>query len=109
MKTPPIPIDIISIYRYRLGDLLPLPLRMALYIPDTFNVIFNIETDLSKKGDRLSPSDLFRSYDMQAQSHRDFVSKKKKAFSLAPGGSLHEAGRAFDLDPEGIKIFLNGF
>ena len=54
-------------------------------------------------------SDLFRSYDMQAQSHSDFVSKKKKAFSPPPGGSFHEAGRGFDLDLSSIKISLADF
>src|SRR5262249_4927938 len=47
-------------------------------------------------------SDLFRSFDMQLQSHLDFVNGKKKAFSPPPGGSLHEAGRALDLDLDGL-------
>jgi hypothetical protein len=109
MKSPLIPIDIISIYKNRLGDSLPLPKRMAQSTPDTHTAIFNIATDLAKKGGRLILSDLFRSYDMQAQSHQDFIAGRKKAFSPPPGGSFHEAGRAFDLDLSAIKVSLADF
>jgi len=34
---------------------------------------------------------------------------KKKAYSPPPGGSLHEAGRSFDLDLSAIKISLADF
>ncbi|RAJ76823.1 D-alanyl-D-alanine carboxypeptidase-like protein [Chitinophaga dinghuensis] len=109
MKSPLIPIDIISIYKNSLGDLLPLPSRMARCTPDTYKAIFNIATALAKKGGKLILSDLFRSYDMQAQSHQDYISGRKKAFSPPPGGSFHEAGRAFDLDLSAIKIPLSDF
>ncbi len=109
MKTPLIPISILSIYKNQLGDALPLPSRMAQCTPDTYTAIFNIAKDLAKKGGKLILSDLFRSYDMQAQSHQDYVSGKKKAFSPPPGGSFHEAGRAFDLDLGQIKIPLADF
>lgn len=109
MKSPLIPIDIISIYKNKLGDLLPLPTKMAQCTPDTYTAIFNIATDLAQKGGKLILSDLFRSYDMQAQSHNDYISGKKKAFSPPPGGSFHEAGRAFDLDLSAIKIPLADF
>jgi hypothetical protein len=109
MKSPLIPIDIISIYKNKLGDLLPLPTRMAQCTPDTHTAIFNIAKDLAKKGGKLILSDLFRSYDMQAQSHQDFVAGRKKAFSPPPGGSFHEAGRGFDLDLNAIKIPLADF
>jgi zinc D-Ala-D-Ala carboxypeptidase len=91
MKSPLIPIDIISIYKNRMGDLLPLPSRMAQCTPDTHIAIFNIASDLARKGGRLILSDLFRSHDMQAQSHQDFIAGRKKAFSPPPGGSFHEA------------------
>ncbi|HET6559630.1 MAG TPA: hypothetical protein VFG54_20060 [Prolixibacteraceae bacterium] len=109
MKSPLIPIDILSIYKNRLGDLLPLPSRMAKCTSDTYNAIFNIATDLALEGGRLILSDLFRSYDMQAQSHQDYISGRKKAFSPAPGGSFHEAGRGFDLDLSAIKVSLADF
>lgn len=109
MKTPLIPIDIVSIYKNKLGDFLPLPIRMAQCTPDTYIAIIKIATELSKKGGKLVLSDLFRSYDMQSQSHQDYISGRKKAFSPAPGGSFHEAGRAFDLDLTAIKISLDEF
>lgn len=109
MNSPLIPIDIISIYKNSLGDLVPLPVRMAKCTPDTHTAIFNIAVALSKKGGRLILSDLFRSYDMQAQSHQDFISGRKKAFSPPPGGSFHEAGRGFDLDLRAIKVSLEEF
>ncbi len=109
MKSPLIPINIISIYKNRLGDLLPLPSRMAKCTPDTFDAIFKIAHELAEKNGRLILSDLFRSYDMQAQSHQDYISGRKKDFSPAPGGSFHEAGRAFDLDLDFIKIPLSEF
>ncbi|SHG74410.1 M15 family metallopeptidase domain-containing protein [Chryseobacterium vrystaatense] len=109
MKSPLFPIEIISIYKNKLGDLLPLPQRMARCTADTFTALLNISTDLSAKGGKLILSDLFRSYEMQTQSHNDYLSGKKKAFSPAPGGSFHESGRAFDLDLGAIKISLSDF
>jgi hypothetical protein len=109
MKSPLISIDILSIYKNPLGDALPLPKRMAKCTPDTYSAIFNIATELAKRGGRLILSDLFRSYDMQSQSHNDYMAGKKKAYSPPPGGSFHEAGRAFDLDLGAIKISLADF
>lgn len=109
MKTPLIQTDIISIYKNKMGDLLPVPARMAKCTPDTHKAIFAIATEVAKKGGRLILSDLFRSYDMQFQAHLDYTSKKKKAFSPPPGGSFHEAGRAFDIDLSAIKISLEDF
>jgi len=109
MKSPLVPINIISIYKNSLGDLLPLPARMAKCTPDTYAAIFSIAAELAQKGGKLILSDLFRSYDMQSQSHNDYISGRKKAFSPPPGGSFHEAGRAFDLDLSAIKIPLADF
>ncbi len=109
MKSPLLPLDIVSIYKNKLGDLLPLPIRMAKCTPDTYNAIFKIAQELEKKGGKLILSDLFRSYDMQAQSHQDYIAGRKKAFSPPPGGSFHEAGRGFDLDLSAIKIPLTDF
>lgn len=109
MKTPLVPIDILSIYKNKLKDPLPLPKQMAQCTPDTYTALFNIAGDLAKKGGKLILSDLFRSYDMQAKSHQDYIAGRKKAFSPPPGGSFHEAGRAFDLDLSAIKISLEDF
>lgn len=109
MKSPLLPIDIISIYKNKMGDLVPLPTRMAKCTPDTYTALFSIAKELATKGGRLVLSDLFRSYEMQSQSHNDYISGKKKAYSPPPGGSFHEAGRAFDLDLSTIKISLANF
>lgn len=109
MKTPLLPIDILSIYKNSLGDRVPLPQRMAKCTSDTRAAILGIAQSLANKGGKLILSDLFRSYDMQAQSHQDYIAGRKKAFSPAPGGSFHEAGRAFDIDLGAIKISLADF
>ena len=76
----------------------PLPTRMAKCTPDMANAIDILSIVLVNKKSKLVLSDLFRSYDMQFQAHLDYTSGKKKAFSPAPGGSMHEAGRAMDID-----------
>ena len=109
MKTPLIPVQFPSIYKLANGAPGPLPSRMAQCTPDTKKAVENIARDLELKGGKLILSDMFRSYDMQLQSHKDFVTGKKTAFSPAPGGSLHEAGRAMDIDLSAIHISLADF
>lgn len=109
MKSPLIPIDIISCYVTKFGDRIPLPARMARCTPDTYTAIVNTAASVADRGGKLVLSDLFRSYDMQAQSHQDYVSGRKKAFSPPPGGSFHEAGRGLDIDLEALKISLADF
>ena len=109
MKSPLIPIKILSIYKNKLGDLLPLGSRAGQCTPDTYTAVMNIAKELDSEGGKLILSDMFRSYDMQLQSHKDYLSGKKKPFSAAPGGSFHEDGRAFDLDLSAIKISLADF
>jgi hypothetical protein len=82
---------------------------MALCTPDMHQAILGIDAALRPLGGALILSDLFRSYDMQLQAHLDFVKKRKKAYSPPPGGSMHEAGRAFDLDLSRIRIPLKQF
>ena len=101
--TPLIPINIASIYNG------PLPHRMAQCTPDTKEAIEAVARDLAAMGYGIRLSDLFRSHDMQAQSHADFVEGRKKAFSPPPGGSLHEAGRAMDIDLSSIGVPLSQF
>jgi hypothetical protein len=109
MKTPLTPIQIMSIYTSRTGQRVLLPSRMAVCTPDTAAAIAGIETEVAALGGELLLSDLFRSYDMQLQAHLDYTSHKKKAFSPPPGGSMHEAGRAFDLDLQSLKMPLERF
>jgi hypothetical protein len=101
--TPLLPINIASIYQGLL------PHRLAQCTPDTKAAIEAVARDLASLGFGIRLSDLFRSHDMQAQSHADFVEGRKKAFSPPPGGSLHEAGRAMDIDLSSIGVPLPKF
>jgi hypothetical protein len=102
-------VNIPSIYKNGLGVPVPLPAKLAHATPDMVAAIANIAHDLTAHGGRLVLSDLFRSYDMQMQSHLDYVNGKKKAFSPAPGGSFHEAGRAMDLSLDDLHMPLANF
>lgn len=106
MKTPLQPVQIMSVYRLKSGQRVPLPARLASCTPDTAAALAGIEADLERAGGDLYLSDLFRSYEMQLQAHIDYTSGKKTAFSPAPGGSMHEAGRAFDLDLRSTGVRL---
>jgi len=106
---PLVSIDVESIYKNKQGKRVSLPPRMAHCTPDMKAAIRAVSTELTNRGGHLFLSDLFRSYEMQLQSHLDFVNKKKSAFSPPPGGSMHEAGRALDLDLESLEISLADF
>ncbi|HEX6374743.1 MAG TPA: hypothetical protein VFZ91_03380 [Allosphingosinicella sp.] len=108
MKTPLLPITIASIYEVG-GVKVALPKRMAQCTPDMKKALADLAIRLADTGGKLILSDLFRSYDMQLGSHLDWKSKKKKAFSPPPGGSLHEGGRALDLDLGSLKMKLGDF
>jgi hypothetical protein len=101
--TPLVPIDIASIYHG------PLPKQLALCTPDTKVAILAVAADLTALGFGLRLSDLFRSHDAQQQAHLDFVQGRKKAFSPPAGGSMHEAGRAMDIDLSSIGVPLAKF
>lgn len=109
MKTPLLPIQIASIYKSSSGRRIYLPSRMAVCTPDTNSAILGIKAEIESLGGQLYLSDLFRSYDMQFQANLDYTSGKKKAYSPPPGGSMHEAGRAFDIDLSAIGISLDKF
>ncbi len=108
MKAPLVPISWPSIY-FSGGTRAPLPKRMAQCTPDMKAAISAAAGALAPLGGKLILSDLFRSYEEQAKAHQDFVTGKKSANSPAPGGSLHQAGRAFDLDLEAIHVTLAAF
>ena len=102
-------IAVQSIYANSSGKLANLPSRMARCPPDTKAAILALVDEVRAAGGTLQLSDLFRSVDMQFQAHLDFVTRKKKAFSPAPGGSMHEGGRAFDIDLKALRIPLARF
>lgn len=99
-----VPLNILSIYGTNGNKYGPLPSRMALCTPDTRNALLALSDLVERRhGGRFVLSDLFRSYDMQLQAYLDYVTKKKKAFSPAPVGSMHESGRAFDISLADLK------
>ena len=104
LVTPLVPISVASIYNNS-----ALPTRMAKCTPDTATAIQGVVDDLRGLGHDLRLSDLFRSYEMQRQAHLDFIEGRKKAFSPPPGGSMHEAGRAMDIDLSSIGVTLADF
>lgn len=107
MKTPLVKIAIASIYPIKKPG--NLPDKNARCTPDTKMAVLSIDRDLQAAGGKLVLSDMFRSYEMQTNAHLDFVLKRKTAFSPPAGGSMHEAGRAFDMDLSKIKISLSEF
>ena len=108
MLAPLVAIEITSIYKRR-GNAINLPKRMARCAPDTKTAVLAIHQDLAAQGGALVLSDMFRSYDMQSDAHAKWKSGRKKAYSPPPGGSMHEAGRAIDLDLSRINIGLDKF
>ena len=99
---------VLSVYEVN-GQRVPLPARMAQSTPDMKATLYALRTDLRARGGDLVLSDLFRSYDMQYQAYLDWVTHKKTAYSPPPGGSMHEAGRAFDIDLKSTNVSLPDF
>lgn len=96
MPTSVQPVEILSIYFDNHHNRLKLPNRMAQCTPDTKRAVLRVKDELSSRGIDLFLSDMFRSYDMQLQAHIE--NARKGIHSPLPGGSMHEAGRAIDLD-----------
>lgn len=100
MTAPLVPVEILSIYPENSTNKISLPPKMAQCAPDMKKAVLGARNELQAKGITLRLSDMFRSYDMQLQAHIE--NAKKNVFSPLPGGSLHEAGRAFDLDLDAL-------
>src|SRR5687768_10225447 len=109
MTAPLVRPAITSIYKNAAGELTPLPQRMAHCAPDTRAALYAIRSDVEMSAGALRLSDLFRSYEMQRKAHEDYATGKKSAYSPPPGGSMHEAGRAFDIDLAAIRMPLAQF
>jgi D-alanyl-D-alanine carboxypeptidase len=102
MPTPIVPVDILSTYFDKQKQRLKLPERLAHSTPDTRKAVLAIKAELETAGVNLFLSDMFRSHDMQLQAHIE--NAKKGVFSPLPGGSMHEAGRAMDLDLDALLL-----
>lgn len=95
MPAPLIPVEILSTYFVHHNRVM-LPERMAKCTPDMKKAALNTREDLKARGVDLFLSDMFRSHDEQLQAH--VQNAQIGIHSPLPGGSLHESGRAFDLD-----------
>ena len=100
MLTPLVNVTLPSIYNKA-----NLPSRMARAAPDFAKALAALSEEMPK----LLWSDLFRSYEMQKAANDDYVSGRKSAYSPPPGGSMHEAGRAMDIDLGTIGMTLDKF
>lgn len=96
MPIPLLPVEILSIYFDNQHNRVKLPKLMAQCTPDMRKAALGVRDELAAMGVDLFLSDMFRSHDMQLQAHIE--NAKKGIFSPLPGASMHEAGRAFDLD-----------
>jgi hypothetical protein len=108
---PLVPITIPSIYPTDVPkqQRKNLPARFAQCTPDTKRALGQITRQLTHMGGELYLSDMFRSYEMQWQANNDYETGKKRAYSPPPGGSMHEAGRAFDLSLGDLNVTLRAF
>ena len=104
LTTPLVPVVVPSIYNRG-----PLPTRMARCTPDTAAALEGVRSDLAALGFELRLSDLFRSSEMQRQAHDDYVKGRKTAYSPPAGSSMHEAGRAMDIDLTSMGVPLARF
>lgn len=102
MPIPLTPVEIESIYFDKHNQRVNLFPRMAQCTPDTKAALMKIKVELEARGLKLFLSDMFRSHGMQLQAHID--NAKKGVFSPLPGGSMHEAGRAIDLDLDALLM-----
>lgn len=109
MSAPIVPITILSIYKNRTGEYVNLPSRNGQGTPDMRAALSRIGKEVNAAGGIFRLSDLYRTYEMQLQAHMDYVSRKKSAFSPPPGGSMHESGRAFDVDVAALRMSLDAF
>lgn len=94
------PLEKVKIKSSYDGDL---PDQLARCTPDMLAAIRQIAADLKVMRAQLVLSDLYRTYEMQLQAHLEYLTGKKRAYSPPPGGSMHEAGRAFDLELDEIR------
>jgi hypothetical protein len=78
------------------GD--PLPERMAKLFRGAAISLQEVYADVVKKGGHVYISDMFRSAEDQERAHNDFLTGRKSSFSPPSCSSVHEAGRAIDID-----------
>lgn len=98
-----VPIKVLSCYKNSKKQFVPLGSIAGQCVPEFATAINGIITDCKALGCEVRFSDLFRNSSMQNQAHSDYVTGVKKSFSPPAGSSMHEAGRAMDVDLSSIK------
>jgi hypothetical protein len=75
-----------------------LPERMAKMVRSAAEALDKVYEEIVEAGGHLYLSDMFRSAEEQDKAHQDFITGRKTAFSPPACGSVHESGRAIDID-----------
>jgi murein L,D-transpeptidase YcbB/YkuD len=78
------------------GD--PLPQRMAKLVKPAAQALQQVYKDIVAEGGHLFISDMVRSFAEQQKAHEDWKTGRKSAFSPPACNSVHESGRAMDID-----------
>lgn len=76
----------------------PLPAHMARLVEPAAEALARVYRDIVAEGGHLYISDMFRSAEMQQRAHEDWKAGRKTAYSPPACGSVHESGRAIDID-----------
>lgn len=75
-----------------------LPSHMARLIPKAWESLQKVIEDVEEYGGNIRLSDAFRDNRDQMKAHLDYRMGRKEQYSPPPGLSMHEAGRAIDID-----------
>jgi hypothetical protein len=76
----------------------PLPRRMAKLVREAAEALAGAIRQVAAEGGHLYISDMFRTAADQQRAHEDWRAGRKTAYSPPACNSVHEAGRAIDID-----------
>lgn len=76
----------------------PLPASMSKLVEEAAISLKKVYEEVVKAGGHLYISDMFRSAIMQQKAHEDWKMGRKSSYSPPACSSVHEAGRAIDID-----------
>lgn len=82
----------------------PLPQGMAKLVKEAAEALKKVYEQIVKEGGYLFISDMFRSAAMQQKAHEDWKMGRKSSYSPPACSSVHESGRAIDIDVYDTKI-----
>jgi hypothetical protein len=76
----------------------PMPERLAKMVLPAAEALQRVYQDIVDAGGHLYLSDMFRDAEQQHKAHMDYLTGRKSSFSPDTCSSVHEAGRAIDID-----------